>query len=216
MNWQDTRVFIINRDNMNRGFIQLLTWLASVGMRNVAVIDNGSTYPPVLDLYGKLSNVQLLRSDENLGPYAFWQLGLHQQQHERFIVTDPDVVPSADCPDDLIERMHQAMDREHVGKVGPSLRIDNLPDSYARKSEVIAWEKQFWLHPAIGQGAYHADIDTTFALYQPHSECRPAGHTLRLAPPYSVEHRPWYEDSAHPPDEAVYYRSHAKADLIHW
>lgn len=214
MRWQDTPVYIVNRNNLTRGFRDLVSWLQRIGMTDIIVLDNYSEFEPLLDFYKTLDHVH--RLSMNYGPYVFWEMLLHRNRQTRFIVTDPDVVPSADCPDDLIERMHEAMDREHVGKVGPSLRIDNLSDHYARKDEVIAWEKQFWLHPAIGQGAYHADIDTTFALYQPHSECRPAGHTLRLAPPYSVEHRPWYEDSANPSEEAQYYRSHAKSDLIHW
>ncbi len=209
-----TTVYITNRNNLERGFRQLVTWLQASDTP-IVVIDNWSTYPPLRDFYDHHHEIEVMWQTENLGPYAFWQLGLHKQQKKRFIVTDPDVVPSAECPRDLIALMHRMMDM-NFGKVGPSLRIDNLPDHYAKKQEVIAWERQFWERPVIGSGSYYADIDTTFAMYAPGSEVRPAGECVRLAPPYSFEHVPWYEDNANPTAERAYYHEHARKEWTHW
>lgn len=217
MSWQQTPVFITNRDNLTRGFTTLLDWLVRIGMTDIRVIDNGSTYTPLLD-YDVPEHVTVTRYPDNVGPYALWERGLVPRD-TRFILTDPDVVPARDprTPDDLIEQMHHIMDVDPaVVKVGPSLRIDNLPDCYARKREVIDWEKQFWVKPASQWPAYDSGIDTTFALYREGSASWPGGRYLRLAPPYQFEHVPWYEDSAKPSDEERYYREHAKKGWVNW
>ncbi len=212
----DVTVYITNHNNLERGFRQLVKWLVDTD-QHVVVIDNASTYEPLLEWYRSTDTGVLAKHiGENLGPYAFWQLGWHKTEHRRFVVTDPDVVPSAECPHDLIAMMHRILDNPMlIGKVGPSLRIDNLPDHYTKKQEVITWEQQFWDRPVQGT-AFYADIDTTFAMYEPGSEVRPAGECLRLMPPYSFEHIPWYEDSANPTAEHAYYHEHARKEWTHW
>src|SRR5882724_584499 len=211
------KIFITNFNNLERGFRQLVKWLQDSHF-DITIIDNRSTYGPLLDYYTQhtCSKLRLFRHGDNLGPYAFWELELHKQQTERFIVTDPDVVPAEGCPRDLIQLMNWVMDNSDIGKVGPSLRIDNLPDHFKHKQDVLKWEQQFWDRPALGSPAYHADIDTTFAMYEPGSEVRNDKPCLRLAPPYSFEHIPWYEDSAAPNAERDYYLAHARKDWIHW
>ena len=57
------------------------------------------------------------------------------------MVTDPDVVPTVTCPHDLVRRMLEALAASPtVGKVGPSLRVDNLPPHYLLREEVVEWE----------------------------------------------------------------------------
>jgi hypothetical protein len=201
-------VFINNRDNLERGFRRLVAWLLSVNA-SVVVIDNGSTYPPLLQYYEE-SKLQIIHSGSNLGPYAFWHLGLHLEG--RFIVTDPDVVPSDECPADLIERMSAMMDKGYK-KVGPSLRLNNLPGCYENTEKVRAWESQFWQHPV--DGGFQGLIDTTFAMYEGGSVAWPDQPYLRLAHPYSFEHIPWYE-GPEPNAERDYYHAHAKKEWINW
>ena len=205
-------IYITNFNNLERGFKQLVLWLRILDMEP-NVIDNASTYQPLLDYYLE-EKIRVHYEPTNRGPYAFWQLGWHKQQTERFIVSDPDVIPPLGCPGDLIVQMDAMMTRHGAVKVGPSLRIDNLPNHYAQAEAVRAWEAQFWERPI--EGAYHAQIDTTFALYEPGSEAWPGGSYLRLAPPYQFEHFPWYEDSANPSEELKFYRSTIRPDYTHW
>ena len=133
------------------------------------------------------------------------------------MVTDPDVVPTVTCPHDLVRRMLEALETlPTVGKVGPSLRVDNLPPHYLLREEVVEWETQFWQKPTADGGAYEAQLDTTFALYRPGSEPWPEGAHYRLAPPYSVEHVPWYENSERACEEREFYKEHARREFIHW
>lgn len=199
--------WIVNFNNYSRGFRQLVDWLRSADVP-VAVIDNGSAYPPLLKYY-ETCGLQIVHPQRNLGPYAFWELGLHERDG-RYIVTDPDVVPSANCPEDLIERMSAMMDRGHR-KVGPSLRIDNLPDSYPNKQKVVDWEQQFWTRPH--DGGFNALIDTTFAMYEAGSAF--SLHAFRLAPPYSFEHIPWYE-GPEPNAERDFYNATKNKGWTNW
>ena len=228
MDWRDVPVFLINHDNLTRGFKQQVEWLTDVGMTSLTVIDNGSTYQPLLDYYEGVS-FRVIRQT-NRGPYVFWETNLHEQQEMPYIVSDADCVPSADCPKDLVEKMLFVLEKHPtiVRKVGPSIRIDNLPDVYAKKEKVIAHESQFWTDfqyetheksPWVVEGTppmYDSIIDTTFAMYPRQSPWPGWHHHYRLAPPYSVEHKPWYEDSSNPSEECLYYRAHVANGWSCW
>lgn len=214
----DIPIFINNFNNLDRGFRRLLTWLRDAGYGNVTVIDNASTWPSLLEFYTQSPEPMVVHAGANLGPYALWTLGLVPQSTP-FVVTDPDVVPSVTCPYDLVGRLLEALETLPASpcKVGPSIRVDNLPDHYKHKREVVAWEQQFWQRPVDGLGAYESLIDTTFALYLAGSVPWPAeGTHYRLAPPYCVEHVPWYEDSDKSNSEREYYQANARRDFIHW
>jgi len=215
--YQFTPVYIVNRDRLDTGFRQLVTWLNELEMMNIFVLDNKSTYPPLLDYYKFLTaekKAQIMFADKNGGPWVFWKAGLHLQQNQPFIVTDPDVVPASDCPNDIIEVMLKCLVFcPQVTKIGPSLRIDNLPDTYDKKQSMLGSEGEYWnplrLETLKGHPAYRAGIDTTFALYRPWSPLNRCHFTnYRLAPPYHFEHRPWYVDSANLSEEEIYYRTH--------
>lgn len=221
MRWQDTPIFIPNRDNLERGFRRLLAWLQSAGMTRIVVIDNGSTYEPLLHFYAtRPPRIEIHFAQRNLGPGAPWSLRMAgMAMPTRFIVSDPDVVPAPECPRDLVRALHAAADI-HQAKVGPGLRIDNLPDSYVKKGEVLAAEKPFWTQPEEGNffaaPVFRAPIDTTFALYAPGSGRWPREPHFRLGPPYLMEHVPWYEDSAAALPERDFYRRTATRDWNHW
>jgi hypothetical protein len=219
MNWQDTPVYITNFNNLERGFARLIEWLLDAGLLNITIIDNASTWEPLLEYYSWLpdfvEDIRIIRNDVNRGPYALWEMGLVPAD-SRFILTDPDVVPDASCPSDIVRIMHEAMDSLPASpcKVGPSLRIDDLPSQH---QHIWDWEIQFWKKPIVAgmYAAYEALIDTTFALYQPGSQAWPAeGTHYRLAPPYVFRHLPWYETSTS--EERDYYIRTSDPKWTHW
>lgn len=219
MDWRETPIYVTNFNNLERGFRRLLAWLRANGHKNITVLDNASTWAPLLDFYAAQPELQVLRLAENKGPYAFWHLELHMQQATPFVVTDPDVVPAVTCPRDLVGKMLEGLETLPSApcKVGPSLRVDNLPAHYHLRGEVVEWERQWWQRLTADGGAYEALIDTTFALYKPGSVAwPPVGTHYRLAPPYTVEHIPWYEDSEHPSEERDHYQACARREYIHW
>lgn len=201
---------IINNFNRLSTLLQLTEALTSRGYTNIYILDNASTYPPLLEYYENCP-FQVLRLEENLGFKALWKSPYRKRFCEDYyIYTDSDVVPSADCPADFIDHFLHVLKRHPLArKVGFSLRIDNLPDHYAHKAKVIKLESAYYLRPTQ-EGLYRAPIDTTFALYRPRvglSRSRSV-EAYRTAYPYQAEHLPWYSDSARLSEEERYYLQH--------
>lgn len=216
MDWRDIPVFIINRNRLG-AMRTLIDWLLGAGMRRIVIMDNQSNYPPLLKYYEALPDgVRLMLMDDNHGPFVLWQQGVHQVLETPYIVTDSDLVPADFCPADLVPALLQALQRfPDAGKVGPGLRIDNLPDAYREVDTVRKWESQFWEQP-LGEGCFAAPIDTTFALYPPRAEFTRDARNVRLGYPYLLEHTPWYVDDARMSDEEVFYRANTSAVFSHW
>jgi hypothetical protein len=162
--------------------------------------------------------VPVLRRKENAYPWQLWEWGpfrdLMEHDNEPYVVTDPDVVPSGNCPDDWLERLGEVLARYQCVKVGLSLRIDNVPPE--RLEEVLAMEHHFWEDgvPPEAPEFYRANTDTTLALYRPFTQYPlfALGPSLRLAPPYSADHLGWHETGELSPELAHYY---AHADPGH-
>lgn len=212
--WKATPIYITNFNNLERGFRKLVDWLHSAGMTQIAVIDNASTWEPLLKYYDE-SNLLVLNRKKNLGQDAFWHLGLSPIQTSRYIVTDPDVVPDANCPKDLVRKMHEVADRYAPIKVGPAIRIDNLPAHYAKKQEMLMSEGKYWDTRTKEGDCWRAAIDTTFAMYEPGwGKWPPAGH-VRLDFPYVIEHLPWYEDSSIANDEREFFKAQCIPGISH-
>ena len=206
--------FIICRDRL-LPLKKLVTWLEDEGLRNIYFIDNASTYEPLLE-YLSTTPYTAIRLNVNAGHTAPWSEGIVQlyAAGKPFIVTDPDVIPSRDSHGAVkffAELLNRHLERR---KVGFGLRIDNLPDHYELKDHVISWEEQFWVSE-VEDNVFDAEIDTTFALYRPHTPYV-MGPGLRTGGKYVAEHEPWYIDSNNIPTEAKYYRDHADKTVGSW
>ena len=217
--WRDTPVWINNFNNLDRGFRDLIDWLRRAGMRKIGDHRQPKPWPPLLRYYETLHDVQIVHAHANLGHGAFWRLDLHLPPTtpvgSRYILSDPDVVPDPNCPFDLVRKMHEVADRFPGGaKVGPAIRIDNLPETFALRDHMRFCESDYWVRKYPEGDSWNAAIDTVFAIYEsgwtrwPLAEQGGVPHA-RLDFPYVVEHRPWYTDSANPSEEELYYRAHA-------
>ncbi len=208
-------VFIPCRDRLTP-LLPLIGWLERVGQTEIYLLDNDSTFPPLLQYYRETRH-HVLYLKQNLGHRALWHAGLLETLGVtgKYIVTDPDVVPTENCPDDAIDVLSVALDQfpDRV-KAGFGIQIDDLPDHFPRKSEVLNWESQFW-KTKIAPGLYDADIDTTFALYRPGLPVS-YGPSIRTGPPYLIRHIPWYADPAHLSAEEVFYFQRAEPTITTW
>jgi len=204
--WAGIPVYITNRNRLSTTSA-LVNWLLESGTNRVTILDNDSTYKPLLAYYENLSTkVQLLRLGENVGPWAFWAKKFHLNQKLPYIVTDSDLVPDRLCPLDLIGKLMEYLVKyPECQKVGPGLRIDDGPD--------LEGERKFW-GKRCDSGAFYAAIDTTFALYDHMAETDQYGfavgseRNLRLDKPYLMRHMPWYA-TLPLSEEENYYRAHA-------
>ncbi len=199
-----------------------LTWIKGIAEQCVRlgldpiIRDNGSTYQPLLDWYDFDCPYDFELIGENHNSQGFWNSGRNKQEKEWFILSDHDLDLSM-VPTDVVWRMKEAMDRSpEITKAGLSLEIDDLPDCYPFKAEVHHWEDNYWLNPL--PGGFHADIDTTFALYDPARYDTKQRHYdgVRLDRPYTARHLPWYQCPETMTEEDRYFYSRAEGGLTHW
>ncbi len=62
-------------------------------------------------------------------------------------------MPVPECPSDFIELFLTIMnDYSEMSKIGFSLKIDDIPDEYDKKDEVISWESQYYAHEVEAGG----------------------------------------------------------------
>lgn len=220
MNYFATPIFIISFNRL--GYLQqLVQWLEQAGYTNLHIIDNASTYPPLLR-YLAQSPHQVHHMDKNYGHLVLWESGQFDAviQSQPFVLTDCDVLPAQGCPHDVVAYLAQQLAiYTNKTKVGLSLRIDDLPDHYALKDQVIEWETPFWAHRLPDAPLFDAAIDTTFAYYRPNIPPSDPKwwRALRTDAPYTAHHLPWYVDSSQPlTEEDLFYQRHVKAMSSQW
>jgi hypothetical protein len=222
------KAFVICRDRPTYTR-QCVRALLDAGL-DVHIIDHGSSYPPMLRYLMEVSHDVEVTLNGTARAQEIWYDGTlrrHVVDGEPFIVTDCDIVPAPDCPADWVHEMADLLHAypRHV-KVGLSLKTDDLPDHYEHADRVRAWEAKYqtallpelfrpWNGPQYVR-VYQASVDTTLAMYRWPPGMFKLDPALRMAPPYSALHLPWYADSANPSDEDLYYGSHALEDASHW
>ena len=210
-------VFIICYERVN-DLRNLVAKLNKMGLKKIVLIDNDSTYPPLLDYYNS-SPYQVLRLGRNIGHTSPWSLGIIRNliPHGYYIVTDPDVIPTDKCldssPIEHLLRIHKKY--SSYQKVGFGLKIDDLPDHYPLKNDVITWEKQFW-KTELEDNIFEAGVDTTFALYKPETYLYMLHPSLRTGEPYTARHMPWYGDPNKQSEEDLYYKMRANSNITSW
>lgn len=215
---KNTPIFIIAKDR--KSYLEILIErLCSDGLKKIIVIDTGSTYGPMLDYQATLKQrrIQVLRViPKGLPHRVLWDNDILSDtgcKGVRFVLTDCDVVPDAACPVHWLFRLDFLLTKHNVIKAGLGLRLDDLPDHYDKKQQVLEWERK-WNTIKIEDDVYSAQVDTTLALYKPNeSAMEPA---LRTGHPYLARHLPWYEDSKNPSEELQQYRRNYDGRIGHW
>lgn len=205
IDYRDIPVIINNFNRINHLKI-LIEWLEKAEMQNIYIIDNASSYQPLLDYYNQTKHT-VIKLNVNIGYKALWDTSIHLWfRGLPYIYTDPDILPIEECPLDAIKFLYDTLNKyKGITKVGFGLKIDDIPNFFHKKSSVIEWEKKFWEKP-IAQDLYKADIDTTFALYRANSVKQQWGKTLRTGGKYQIYHLPWYENPDVLSEEEIYYR----------
>jgi len=207
---------VINNRNRFSYLKMLIDWLEKNEMNNIIILDNDSTYLPLLEYYAQTEH-KVLRTEKNGGPFAIWQTEeLKGLIKDYYIYTDADVVPNSSANFESIRLMYHRLKGDfNIDKIGFALRIDDLPEHYKLKQDVIDWEGQFWKQKD-DKGFWKSKVDTTFALYAPYAKGGGECKALRTDFPHVAAHMPWYEDSANPSEEDVYYRNQSVPANSHW
>ncbi len=203
---------VINNRNRYTYLSDFVSWLNKAGYKNIYILDNDSTYPKLLEYY-KTTSAKVVYLKKNVGYKALWEIDFFQTIKRGFYVyTDSDLIPIASCPNDFVYQLYLILSKYKIEKCGPALKIDDLPDYYDRKNEVLTQvENKYW-QTQIEPDVYDAPIDTTFALYKPFAwgnaeECK----AYRVGGNITFIHLPWYENSANLTDEAKFYKENVSS-----
>ena len=204
---------IIISFNQFKYLLELVQFLLEREYDNIIILDNCSTYKPLLNyLDNNPDNLKIYRFKKNYGHRVLWEKRdlIDKFSKGYYAVTDPDVIPDNECPEDFLLYFKKILDKNsQVTKVGFSLDLKKIPEHNPHKQKILNWEAKFW-QQKDDKDNYIAPIDTTFALYKPYQ--KNFGYTaIRTAPPYVAHHMGWYIDPGNLSDEEKYYLSTASS-----
>lgn len=202
---------IINNRNRFTFLKLMIDQLQSFGYKHIYILDNDSSYPPLLEYY-KIVNAKVIFLKQNVGYKALWETEVFEQfKNKYYVYSDPDILLQKDCPRDFVYQLYVLL-KKYSGKekVGVALRIDDLPDYYANKQQAIKNESIYWSKP-LEKDVYDAMVDTTLALYKPLAfgnaeEC----DAIRVGGKLAAQHLTWYLDSNNLSEEELYYKASIK------
>lgn len=168
----------------------------------IIIIDNGSSYLPLLKWYEEISEKVEIIYGKNEGHLALWATGLHKKLGDWFVYTDSDIELNENFPSNWKEIMFDLC-HKHKKKVALAIKIDDLPDHYRYKNQVKRNEGRWWLNE-IERGIFEADTDTTFFLIKNFGDNQ--YQSVRIAHDNMIcRHVPWYQDLEQLDDEEIYY-----------
>ncbi|WP_087491540.1 MULTISPECIES: glycosyltransferase family A protein [unclassified Winogradskyella] len=195
---------------------QLIDYLLSSGFRNIIIIDNNSTYKPLLDYFNEIKSVVAIkRLKKNYGHKVFWEVPEVYKKYAGgyYVVTDPDILPLHENAENFMNLFIKILNtNSKATKVGLSLKIDDIPNTNKNKLKIIEWETQWWLKPLSAE-LYEANIDTTFAMYRPKYHAKDGRFLsgIRTASPYIAKHLSWYIDTDNLSKETQFFMNSCNA-----
>ena len=178
----------------------------------IIIIDNGSTYPPLLEWYNNINNPNVaVHFEKNEGHLALWATQLDKELGEYFVYTDSDIILPDEFPKGWKLIMYHLIKwYSSYDKIALALHIEDLPDHYRYKNQVKRNEARWWLEKYDSEMfdyLYKADTDTTFAMMRNFGDnCY---KSLRISKPNMMaRHHGWYLDLDNLDEEEKYYLDH--------
>jgi hypothetical protein len=197
-------VIINNRDLLEwpRKMCEKISTLKEVD--EIIILDNASTNRELFQWY-KSCPYKVLFLD-NIGHKAPWTSGILKYiANDYYVVTDPDL-DIDDLPVDTLSKMIKVLqNKPDLGKVGLSLRTDDVPSNSPYYLHVNTYEKNMQSKLSEDGDYYEAPVDTTFALYDKRILNSYEVSGVRLPRPYEAKHNPWYLIDGHNNVEFIEY-----------
>ncbi len=197
----------------NRNF---LTWPKAMverikeydGVGEIIIVDNDSTYPPLLEWYAT-NPCRIERLNDNLGMGAPWASEIVKQLNGvPYVLTDPDM-GLEDTPDDTLLYLFDKLNSLQLDKVGLGLDWQIVEKKSPYYERLNVYEKNRWSNSPVKDGVHtEVQIDTTFALYNVDHYFIGGGSTTF---PYVARHYPWEFsiEEARNSEEFMYYMDNA-------
>lgn len=206
----DSIPVIINNFNRFSLLQSQLNWLLSLPEKiSIIIVDNNSTYSPLLKYYHSLAfeNVQVVPLGINSWSKGVVQVAKQLQSFAKFIITDSDLIPYPDTPTNIISYLVDRLDKNPAyNHLGVSLEINDIPAANPLRDIIMNYEKKFWLpENKLNDELYIGLIDTTFSMYRNTSRLFHGLPALRTDRPYTLKHADWYLDYNNISEEYLFY-----------
>jgi hypothetical protein len=195
----------------------LLTWPKAMvehirtyaGLQEIVILDNESSYPPLLEWYSALPDgVRMASMPFNLGHKAPWtEAGQRELKTDYYVVSDPDLDLTGVPRNVLLHLSSLLRDYPDNEKVGLSLEVSDLTPDLPYFPICSRWEPSYWRAPLVDNLFRLAPIDTTFAMYNKRVMNAYKICGARTERPYTARHLPWYVRTPDP--EFAYYLARA-------
>lgn len=229
-----TPIFIITCDRLEVLKTSIRSYYDSIETPfEIVAIDFGSAYEPTREF---------LRHLEYEGKKVYWKErirfntdlnsidGVIQDYFEarpksNYVVTDPDIALDNVKGDILDIYSHLLNSVPEASVAGPMLRINDIPDHYPRKKELISESLHVDFHSRKVNTIQYKDkvikyifalIDTTFGMSRAGTHWKRHVNGVRVLPPYSARHLDWYLDPENLTQDQKYYAEHASRKIAHW
>lgn len=181
--------------------------------------DVASTFKPCLDYLEemKAKGYLVYRTETNHHHTVMESVNTYLDEHPEckyYVITDPDVELD-NVNGDILEFYAFLLDKFNVKAVGPKLRIDDIPDYYPRKNNVLDNNKDLWSQQE-SEIEYKGNIfkyiiwniDTTFQLRSVNNRVADfpiMKNAILCSSPYSARHLDWYINPNNLSEDQIFY-----------
>lgn len=187
-------------------------------LNNIIILDNGSTYPPLLEWY-ETTNLPVVCYPDNPGPRDFfYRKDIWDNLPSYFFVSDPDHDFPEAVPTTLVEDMIAWSEKKKWKKLGLAL---DIKEKTKLISMINILEHNYWKNiidtTDNGDPIYEALTDTTFCFYNKKYFDDDFFSAPRMAGRYTCQHYGWFRKKPEPKEEEDYYRQRQKfSSAIDW
>lgn len=199
---------ILNNFNRLTTTKKLADDLLKLGYTNIHILDNNSSYPPLLEWYNECPYT-VQRCDHNHGQLAIYNSDYINKFKGWVAYSDSDIELNLSTPRDFIEEMIRLAEKHGKIKAGLALKIDDLPDTkygnYIKREEAKYWNN------LLEEDVYNAHVDTTFSVIKVGEPF--TYDAIRLAGDYTARHIPWYLDYNNLSPEELYIIERSNAEF---
>lgn len=198
-------IFITNMNRLSTVKKMVSDLFAMNGNADITIIDNASSYPPLLKWYKEMEgSVNIIKNIQNKGPWTFFYGGTYiGAKEEYYVYTDADLELNSNMPYNWQEIMFEYIQR-YDRKASLALKLDDVPEGELK--ERIKNHQNICWYPTEEKDVYRAITDMTFSMDAKNKGYR--YESVRLAGDFECRHIPWYIDINNISDEERYYLEH--------
>lgn len=221
-------IFIITHNRLEVLMKTLKSFENFTTPHEIVIHDNSSTFVPLVDFLKKGAYRVYWNKGNELNDVAESISTYFEEtksSSEYYVVTDPDIEMTKETPTDMLE-MYMFLLNSHpsVTAVGPELKVDDIPDCYPLKNDLLRKHKighrndkvtEWKWKDSVQKGAFRP-LDTTFGMYRRSFVFKRLNPALLTWYPYNARHLDWYIDPREMKEDQIFYMKDSSNKWGHW